>query len=354
MKKHVWKSVVSVGVAAMTICMGTMTVTAADTPTIGTGGSDGSDASAHVTKFLEMAEGITVPTGSFTFTAKSITADAPQAEIAPIGYSSSDEKGDLSNGIYQLEKTGNITFGTFPHAGEYVYTVIENENAYNLNTGEVMVYSTETYTMRVRVMNGENGLYISDITAENSSGVKVDDMSFTNVLKNENTSLSIKKNTRGDMADKTKDFGFTITFLKSATADSDTFTGKIGSETVICEAGEEKSFELHNGESLVFENLPAGTRYVVTEEGTANYTPEVTVVENGTQTVKESAKKGESLATAKAGNTNLVGENENVVVYTNTFDNVPVTGVIVNLLPYILMLVGAAAIIAVTFLAKRK
>ena len=102
----------------------------------------------------------------------------------------------------------------------------------------------------------------------------------------------------------------------------------IGNEQVEFKAGEAKTFELHDGEKIVFTNIPAGTRYAVTETGTAYYTPSVEVVENGVKTVDVKAVKGQSLSSAEAGATNLVGEGNNSADFTNTFDDVPITGVI--------------------------
>ncbi len=360
MKKNNWKSMVGFGVAAMTICMGAMTAMAADTDTVGadesTGGTTATvqTTAAQITKELKLAEGITIPGATFKFTAAKITADAPEATIANITYSATDSKGNLTNGVYLIDKSSDITFGTFPHAGEYQYTVTETTNTYNLATGESMVYSTEVYTMRVYVINSENGgTEIDKITATNTSGDKVDTMKFENVYAKNDASLSISKTTEGKHADRTKDFTFTLTFTKSATADADTYEGMIGNEKVEFKAGEAKTFELHHGEEIVFTNLPAGTRYVVEETGTADYTPSVKVVENGTTTVNKDAAKGESLASAETNETNLVGEGTNTVDFTNSYADIPITGLILSNLPFAILIGAAAALLALGTFAKR-
>ena len=78
---------------------------------------------AEITKVLEFAEGVSVPNARFQFEITKVTEDAPDATIEDITYSSDDETGDVAGGKYSIAKDSNIVFGTFPHAGEYVYTV---------------------------------------------------------------------------------------------------------------------------------------------------------------------------------------------------------------------------------------
>lgn len=358
MKKNNWKSMVGCGVAAMTICMGAMTAMAAGTDDVtdvnGATTSTVPTTAAQITKELKLAEGITIPNATFKFTATKITEDAPDAAITDLVYNATDSKGDLKNGVYLIDKSSDITFGTFPHAGEYQYTVKETANTYNTATGESMVYSTEVYTMHVYVINTANGgTEIEKITAVNTAGDKVDAMKFENIFAKNNASLTISKTTEGKHADRTKDFTFTLTFTKSATADSDTYEGMIGNEKVEFKAGEAETFKLHDGEEIVFSNLPAGTRYVVEETGTADYTPSVKVEENGIQTVNKSAAKGESLASAETSKTNLVGEGKNTADFTNTYADIPITGLILNNLPFAILIGAAAALLALGRFTKR-
>ena len=335
MKKNNWKSMVGCTVATMTICMGA-TALAADTNVfIGNGAANGtknqpsvndveSDVSnvpetvAQITKELKLAEGITIPRATFHFTADKITEDAPEAEIESVSYSAEDLKGNLSEGVYKINKAGKITFGEFPHAGEYQYHVQETADTYNTASGEVMTYSTEAYTMHVYVINTENGgTEVEKITASNTAGDKVSEMNFENIYIKNDASLTISKTTAGKNADRTKDFAFTLT------------------------------------EKIVFTNIPAGTRYAVTETGTAYYTPSVEVVENGVKTVDTKAVKGQSLSSAEAGATNLVGEGNNSADFTNTFDDVPITGVILENLPFTILIGAAAVLLAMGTFVKR-
>lgn len=331
----------------MLLSMGT-TVFAAGEPTAPDVNQNGT---VPITKEFEMADGLRTPAATFKFTATSQTQDALPATITDVTYQA-DETGTLKDGKYVISKDTAISFkGDWKHAGEYVYTVTESKE----NPISNVTYDTSSYTLRVYVINGTNGLEIEKITAQGATG-KTDKILFTNTYAKNDATLTIEKNTTGTYADKTKEFNFEITFTKSPMSDQTTFTGKIGSEPVECTAGTAKVFSLADGEQLVFHNLPVGTTYVVKElEASDGYTPSVTVVENKTTTLtnKTVAQEGDALDTLKQdGTKNLVGENENKVTFTNTHKGVVPTGILMNNLPFILLV--AVAIVAFVSLAVIK
>ena len=329
----------------MLLSMGT-TVFAAGEPTVPDVNSNGQ---VPITKEFEMADGLTTPAAIFKFTATSQTQDALPATITDVTYQAG-ETGTLKDGKYVISKNTAISFtGNWKHAGEYVYTVTEKqENMPNVT------YDTSSYTLRVYVINGTNGLEIEKITAQGATG-KTDKILFTNTYAKNNATLTIEKNTEGDYADKTRKFDFEITFTKSPMSDQTTFTGTIGAQSVECTAGQTKTFKLADGEQLVFNNLPVGTTYMVKElAATDGYTPKVTVIENQTTTVtNKTVQETEALDTLKENRkNNLVGENENKVTFTNTYKDVAVTGIVMNNLPFILLV--AVAIVAFVSLAVIK
>ena len=290
----------------------------------------------EVCKHFEMAEGIAAPEVTFYFTAEKVTADAPNATIGSLTYSNADTA-EVKNGLSSFDKEADITFETFPHAGLYEYTIRETAGTENGIT-----YDTAAYHLNVYVVNEENGnLEVRSITAE-KDGAKQEELSFTNTYR-KNSSLTISKSTEGMHADKTKDFEFTIKFERAATESDeiDVYTGIIGDETVNCKVGEETTFELHDGESLVFDCLPAGTHYVVSEIAEEDgYTPSIKVVENGVQTLETTVSEKEGISSAKTGIT-LVGEGTNKVEFTNTYQDIALTGIALNNLPFIILIILA-------------
>lgn len=355
------------GVMALGMCMNT-TVFAEKVPTVGNQeGTEQQPASAGITKRFEMAEGLDVPAATFKFTVEKAQGnDGPEATISNITYQAKENKGQVQNGKYAIEKNADITFdGKFPHAGEYVYTVKETDEG---TANPSITYSKEQYTLRVRVANrvNNNSLYIKDITAERdtsngNAANKVAKISFTNTYR-KNVSLEIKKTTTGTLADKTKKFNFTITFKKSATEDKladfqGTIKRKSGAqtETVTCQNGS-ATFKLADGDSLKFENLPAGTKYTVTEvegEKKDGYTPHVTVTDNGTKGQVIKGADGTDLSSSQNGN--YAGENDNIVEFENKYVENPATGIIMNNLPFILLIgVAVLAFGTLAFVKKRR
>lgn len=329
-------------------------------PTIGGVGTEEIPAEPTITKRLELADGITVPEMTFKFKVEKDTQDAPEASISDISFSNSDSRGSLTDRKYAIEKQMKITFGDFHHAGQYEYTVTEQPGTYTPSSDgkDSVAYSNDSYTLLVNVANGSNNnLYVQSVTAKKET-VKQDKILFTNTY-TKTTSLTISKITTGDLADKTKDFDFRITFMKAGTDGTGIFNGKIGNETVTCESGVTKEFKLHDSENLVFDNIPAGTYYKVEEVGALDgYTPSVSVVENGTQTVngKTENANGTGVTSEAEGKEHcLAGEGENKVEFTNAYREVALTGVIMNNLPFLLLIgVGVCALGLLAFSKKRR
>ena len=323
-------------------------------PTVGNA-TDENSVQVSVTKDLEFAEGLAVPETTINFKAEKVTADAPDATIAPITYTAADNKGTATGNKYTVSKTSAINFKEFTHAGEYEYNVSEEKGTF---TG--MTYSPDVYHVRVQVANKKNGgLYVKTVTAEKntSNGTasnKTAAIKFTNTYR-KNASLTVQKKTEGTLADKTKKFEFTIVLEKSSTESAETpvYTGKIGEQQVQVTAGQPTKFSLSDGEKLVFDALPAGTKFTVTETGAKDgYTPSVTVTANGVKGQTVTAPEADSLQSGKDGN--FVGENTNDVTFINTYNEVPVTGIIMNNLPFVMMAGVAVVAFALLAVAKKK
>lgn len=326
--------------------------------------------SLKVVKYFEMAEGLETPTETFTFKIESNLNNpekTPLPTVANAAYTKNDTV-EVENGKRTIKKEATITLpdpSKFPHAGEYLYRLTEVTPTENKNTN--ITYSNESYTLRVRVKNAATGnrLDIASVTAnKNSDGDtannqnKVGEISFTNTYA-KNAGLTIEKKTTGDYADRTKKFKFTITFTKKSDNDTMKYTGKIGETSVTCKPGEPKPFYLGNEDKLIFNDVPVGTRYVVEEtaEPGDGYTPvSVTVTENGQQQTPITNMEENAGISSKPqnGTDSLVGEKTNKVVFENHYDDIPITGIIMNNLPFILLIgVAVLAFGALVILKKR-
>lgn len=339
-----------------------------------------------VNKELDIAEGITTPTATFTFKfapkSGQNSANVPYETVTPtngtipnrtVTYNGSDT---LPQGKTAITKATDDIFAgvTYENAGEYVYTVSEEQTGWTAlaNNIDTLTFDTKTYEMHVFVKNKSQGtgtyisnVYFVDTTAgsttaatakkagnaepgtEGGSKVYKYDLFKNKYTKkagktgdspstiNPNTdALTITKKVAGGLASKTKNFTFKLTFKAASTDETGTYTGTKGSEQIQFTKDVEKEFTLHDGESLVFPDLPAGTKYTLKEEGTSGYTPSSAYKENGT--LKNGAAGTQSQAYTVADV--LIGEKENNNIVTNTLPEVTPTGLLIDNLPFIIMI----------------
>ena len=389
MKKRFLKKLVTASIAAVTALSVFRGVpTFADDNDVATAKANGeTSAKVAINKVLNIAEGITTPeaTFTFTFTPKTGTSSngAPYETISDsngkiaaknVVYSKSDLLQPNQTSI--KKDTGNIFESvTYTHAGEYVYTVAETQNVgwaqilKNSVPIDSMTYDNRSYEMHVIVKNKQSsGVYISSVyfkLVSTSSTAKVKPSEkgelykydlFVNTYRknagkitnpNEPTpnkpkpenfnpgakSLVIKKLVEGDSADKTKDFTFKLTFTKASTDDQGTFVGQVGSTSYTFENGKEKTITLHHDQSLVFDNLPAGTRYKLVESGSQGYKATASYNENGVIRNQTGTASADFTQTSI-----LVGEKTNDNTITNSLPNVTPTGLLIDNLPFILMI----------------
>ena len=325
----------------------------------------------------------------FSFTATQVKAGA--------GIITTDANVTIPDISFTAEQTGTtkqrakVNFSTFPEAGEYEYTVTETQTADPAvadGEHEKMIMSKAEYTMDVYVTeNTEGNLVIDNIIVKkmkddkghDAQGTKVTDIgdtdtngfNFTNTYVQEagtgtnpttpdpdytnygslNVSKTIDAN--GGTADTDKQFDFTATFKFPAGTDAATLGGVKGNGATIT-IGQDGtySFKLKTTESMKFTGVPVGTEIAVTESGTANYKGSAAVVINGTtQDTVTATKYGEAIEVSGKS----LGQKKNTVDVTNTYNYVPTTGIIMNTLPYVLMiaLCGVALIAFVGFKRRR-
>ncbi|MDY5775465.1 MAG: DUF5979 domain-containing protein, partial [Lachnospiraceae bacterium] len=305
----------------------------------------------------------------------------------------------------------------FPTAGVYKYTVTEvagDASVANDNGKGTMTYDTTTYNMFVVVKNGNDGKTVIDnviVEKEGEEGaedVKVNpapttdkDENTDNAAKGDDTNaaangegnsfrfvntytkttgeepeepikpgkddttasaLKVSKTVVGDMADLTQEFSFAITLNYPETAkdvakeitayrvDKD----GIVKETLEFKEGTANPFKLSDGEYISFKELPAGTTYVVKETGTTNYTGSIITTSNNNAAAEEKAEKSANLVASKA----VVGEmvDGNSAAVTNTYDDQSATptGIIVNNLPYVALLLVAVVGCVVIFAGRKR
>ena len=289
-----------------------------------------------------------------------------------------------------ISKRGQITFPTYPEAGKYEYTVTETQTADPIvanSEHEKMIMSQAEYTMDVYVTDGATGTEISNIVvnkvkddAGQTATGKVDigntdtnRFNFTNTyvqeagtgtdptnpdpIYNQFGSLNVSKkivNANGTTTTPDDEFAFTATFAFPDGTDANTLGGikANGGDVTLAEGGT-YTFHLKANKNMKFTGVPVGTTITVKESAAKNYKGSAEITINGTKltSVAETSYNTELTAVRSQ----KLGQKQNIVDVTNTYNDVPVTGIIMNTLPYVLMiaLCGVALIAFVGFKRRR-
>lgn len=353
-------------------------------PTFAT--DEGKTTEAWITKTYNTSVG---KAEKFSFTAEQvkagtgiITTDAP-VNMPEISF--------IDTEIGTTSKRGQIKFPTYTEAGKYEYTVTETQTvdpAVVNGEHEKMIMSGAEYTMDVYVTDGATGTEISNIVVNkvkddagqlatgkvDISNTDKNGFNFTNTYVqeagtgtdpinpdptyNKFGSLNVSKkivNANGTAETSTDTFAFTATFAFPTGTDANTLGGikDANGERVTLAEGGTYTFRLKANENMKFTGVPVGTTITVKESATKNYKGSAEITINGTQLTPVSATKYNAELTAV--NNGKLGQKQNTVDVTNTYNDVPVTGIIMNTLPYVLMiaLCGAALMAFVAFKRRR-
>ena len=326
-----------------------------------------------------------VKAGEYIVT-KDLTCNIPS-----IDFTSSDLNG--GEGTY-TKLSDKITFGTPTEAGKYEYTVTESATTDPVVTNNdyvKLIMSKAEYKMDVYVVENTAGeLEIDKILVTKTKNDKGDPDSttgkvdignnkdnngfnFTNTYVQEAGtgerpdpsnpdpdykkygSLNVSKtiDAQDGTPSTTDTFSFTAKFEFPKGTDVDTLGAKAGTNDLTLETDGTYTFKLKHNESLKFTGLPVGTKITVTETGAANYNGSAKVFLNGAEQTAVTAAKYHADLTAVNGE--KLGQKKNTVDVTNTYNYVPTTGIIMNTLPYVLMiaLCGAALFGFVAFKRRR-
>lgn len=296
---------------------------------------------------------------------------------------------DSETGTTKKVSDNPIQFGTFNEAGKYEYTVKETAATPGVaeSKHEKLIMSLAEYKMDVYVVENPVGTFKVDQivvnktkndkgTAEEGkvdiSGDKTKNkFNFVNTYVQEagtgtdptnpdpnyteNGALKVSKtiDAQGETPSATDSFSFTATFVFPEGTDETTLGGVKGNGTGVSLTDGTYTFKLKHNESLKFTGLPVGTTITVTEAGAANYKGSAKVFLNGVEQKAVTATKYNEKITPV--DNKKLGQNKNTVDVTNTYNHVPTTGIIMNTLPYVLMiaLCGAALFGFVAFKRRR-
>lgn len=292
--------------------------------------------SAAFDKIYASENGTAVPDETFKLELVSSTCDNSDVTDVPaliLGQASFTEVGTKSFGVVLPEYT---------KVGVYTYVLKENTSA---NTAG-MTYFTDDIILTVLVTNGENGaLDVSyGFKANTADTAKISNITNTYSAagtEDGNDGLIVSKKVTGNLGDKNKPFHFTVEFEKVADADYTNINSKYtvagGNPVAIDWNKPTVEFDLKDGDSCRFINIPYNVKYTVTENDYSGLGYTTTV--NDVDTLTASG----TVSTASIP-VNYVNDKND--------ENIE-TGISLDSLPYILMLVVVGAAIVVVSTRKK-
>ena len=171
------------------------------------------------------------------------------------------------------------------------------------------------------------------------------EIKITNDYTPNSSDLTVAKTVTGLLGDHEKQFSFTLKF--DQTVDPSKITWKKSDDSTGTLTDQTCTFTLAHGENIVFHGIPAGVTATVTETKDDNYTTKYKIHDTGALFDWSSATESEAAnvtidATAKT------------IQFLNHNEAEPDMGVLLDTLPYILILVVVAGGGVLLFLRKRK
>lgn len=179
-----------------------------------------------------------------------------------------------------------------------------------------------------------------DITGGINPEIKV-----TNTYKPNNSDLTVAKTVTGFLGDHEKQFSFTLIFDQPVDTSKITWTKSDATEVTL--ADQTYTFTLAHGQNIVFHGIPAGVTATVTEESYDNYKTKYKI--HNTDALFDWSSATEDKAASVT-----IDATARTIQFLNHNEAEPDMGVLLDTLPYILILgvvVGGAVLL---FVRKRK
>lgn len=209
-------------------------------------------------------------------------------------------------------------------------------------------------TSKIHIGATSNWTKAATLTWTKTGGVNPE-VTITNTYTSNRADLTVTKTVTGNMADLDEEFTFQMT-IENADIIPENITWTKNSQTpsigylVGLASSSGYEFTLKNGESIVFSGIPKDAVVTVTETGAEDYKTTVKVSDTPTEAVALAAETGS--VDNKTG-TVKINETAKTIAFTNEKE-IPVnTGVILDTLPYVLMLIAVGGGVVAFFLRKR-
>lgn len=179
-----------------------------------------------------------------------------------------------------------------------------------------------------------------DVTDGNNPEVKV-----TNDYTPNSSDLTVAKTVTGFLGDHEKQFSFTLIFDQPVDTSKITWTKSDATEVTL--ADQTYTFTLAHGQNIVFHGIPAGVTATVTEESYDNYKTKYKI--HNTDALFDWSSATEDKAASVT-----IDATARTIQFLNHNEAEPDMGVLLDTLPYILILVVVVGGGVLLFLRKRK
>lgn len=179
-----------------------------------------------------------------------------------------------------------------------------------------------------------------NVTEGNNPEVKV-----TNDYTPDSSDLTVAKTVTGLLGDHEKQFSFTLSFNQTVDPSKITCTKSDGTKDTL--TGQTYTFTLAHGQNIVFHGIPAGVTAIVTEESYDNYKTKYKIHDTGALFDWNSPEENNAASVT-------INATAQTIQFLNHNEAEPDMGVLLDTLPYILILVVVAGGGVLLFLRKRK
>lgn len=228
--------------------------------------------------------------------------------------------------------TKNVTIDlpdNYTSVGIYTYTITPTSG-----TTAGVTYWARPIKLVVTVIEQNGKIRVAAVHTEGEGEEKTDDITYTYSA----GSLSVTKNVAGNLGDRAKEFNVWVTFTApEAGVVNSTISYIVDGETkTIAPAEWEENtasvqIALHHEETVTFTNIPYGVTYHVAED----------------------SYEAEDYKTSYNKQDGTIGAASDAVTITNTKGTTVDTGVVLDSLPYVL-LIAVAVVGVVAFTAKKR
>lgn len=257
------------------------------------------------------------------------------------------QRAAVVNTLKGLSDKGS-NFSHNANAGRNEFYSLREQNKIVIEEG-IIAYDAASNKVTISAKSAWNKVVGMSYNVETGNNPEV---SITNTYTLNTTNVTITKRTTGAFADRAKAFKFTVSGLNVDAMLDGTTTGN------------SVNFELANGNSKTIENLTVGTVFTITEDkiDSKDYDTTDTCHKEKAKSFKYQVCLGEDgkiylQALDEVGNAiadkTIKGENLSITV-TNDFDGNPDTGVLLDTLPYLILLAVAVAGGVLVVVRKRK